>query len=410
MDGTAPHDLPSVTVTPFDQHDPAFLADPYATFAALRERGEVHEHPGMGIALAVSHSACQAVLRHRGLGRIWTDAKPVERFTAFNLLHRNSLLENEPPTHTRLRRLVAAAFGRGHVERLRPWVADLADRLVDELVAKIGSEGSADLLSHVATPLPVEVIAELLGVPAADRPLLQPWSNAIVKMYEYGLPAEKEAAAERAAAEFVAYLRELVAHRRASPGEDLVSDLVAVTDADGAKLTEDELVATAVLLLMAGHEATVNVIGNGVRALMAHRDQWRLLVSAPDLLPSAVEESIRYDSPLQLFERTATERVEIAGHTVPPGTKIAALLGAAARDPAVFADPDVLDITRSPNPHLGFGMGIHYCLGAPLARIEVEAALSALTRRLPDAVLAAEPERRQEFVMRGWRELHLGRG
>ncbi|QFZ16127.1 cytochrome P450 [Saccharothrix syringae] len=410
MDARQAQDLPSVTVTSFDQHDPAFIADPYPDFAALRAEGEVHWHEGMGIALAVSHAAASAVLRHRSLGRIWSDALPVERFTAFNLLHRNSLLENEPPTHTRLRRLVAAAFGRGHVERLRPWVAELADRLVDELVAKVRSEGSADLLSHVAAPLPVEVIAELLGVPAPDRPLLQPWSNAIVKMYEYGLPEDKRSAAERAAAEFIAYLRDLVALRRASPGDDLVSDLVAVTDADGAKLTEDELVATAVLLLMAGHEATVNVIGNGVLALMKHPDQWRRLVGSPALLPTAVEELIRYDSPLQLFERTATEPVEIAGYAVEPGRKIAALLGAAARDPRVFASPDALDVGRNPNPHLGFGAGIHYCLGAPLARIEVQAALSALTRKLPGARLAAEPRRRAEFVMRGLHELPLTDG
>ncbi|MGM1058181.1 cytochrome P450 [Saccharothrix sp. Mg75] len=408
MDASPAQDLPSVTVT-FDQHDPAFIADPYPVFAALRARGEVHRHEGMGIAVAVSHAASSAVLRHRSLGRVWSDATPLERFGAFNLLHRNSLLENEPPTHTRLRRLVAAAFGRGHVERLRPWIADLADRRVDGLVAEVRDAGSADLLAHVASPLPVEVIAELLGVPTADRPLLQPWSNAIVKMYEYGLPEEKRDAAELAAAEFVAYLRDLVAHRRANPGDDLVSDLVAVTDADGAKLTEDELVATAVLLLMAGHEATVNVIGNGVRALLEHPSEWRRLLASPDLLPTAVEELIRYDSPLQLFERTATEAVTIAGHTVEPGGKIAALLGAAARDPLVFTDPDVLDIGRNPNPHLGFGMGIHYCLGAPLARIEVQAALSSLTRKLPDAALAAPPRQRAEFVMRGVHELPLTR-
>ncbi|GAA3860859.1 cytochrome P450 [Saccharothrix violaceirubra] len=397
-------------MTPFDQHDPAFVADPYPTFAVLRSKGEVHWHEDMGIAVAVSHRACTAVLRHRSLGRIWTDVKPVERFTAFNLLHRNSLLENEPPTHTRLRRLVAAAFGRGHVERLRPWIASLADSLVDDLVAGIVERGEADLLSHVAGPLPVEVIAELLGVPADDRPMLQPWSNAIVKMYEYGLPPDLRDAAEQAAREFVAYLRELIAHRRTHPGEDLVSDLVAVTDTDGARLTEDELVATAVLLLMAGHEATVNVIGNGVTALLRHPAQWRRLAADPSLVTAAVEECIRYDSPLQLFERTATERVEIAGHVVEPGGKIAALLGAAARDPEVFDEPDTFDLTRTPNPHLGFGMGIHYCLGAPLARIEVEAALSALARKLPSAALATEPRRRAEFVIRGFASVPLTGG
>jgi cytochrome P450 len=226
-------------------------------------------------------------------------------------------------------------------------------------------------------------------------------------MYEYGLPEDKRAAAEEASTEFVAYLRELVALRRRSPGDDMVSDLVAVTDTDGAKLTEDELVATAVLLLMAGHEATVNVIGNGVRALMKHPSEWRRLVDDHSLLPTAVEELIRYDSPLQLFERTATEPVTIAGYELVPGQKIAALLGSAARDPLVFTSPDTFDVGRKTNPHLGFGMGIHYCLGAPLARIEVQAALASLTRKLPGAELAAEPRRKAEFVIRGLHDLPL---
>ncbi|MFC5285443.1 cytochrome P450 [Actinokineospora guangxiensis] len=386
----------------FDPADPAVLADPYPVFAALRAEADVHVSEPLGQAVAVSHAACSAVLRHRGLGRLWTDARPVEAFAAFNLLHRNSLLENEPPTHTRLRRLISAAFGRGHTERLRPWVDSLAETMVEDLAAAIAEDGSADLLAHLAAPLPIQVIGELLGVPGSDRGLLQPWSNAIVKMYEYGLPAEQAAEAERAAGEFVAYLRELAAHRRGTPGEDLVSDLVAVRD-DGDRLSDDELVATAVLLLMAGHEATVNVIGNGVHALLAHRAEWNRLT--PELLPTAVEELIRFDAPLQLFERTATEPVQIAGHRIEPGEKIAALLGAAARDPLVFPDPDRLDIGRSPNAHLGFGAGIHYCVGAPLARVEIAAALRALRSRLPELAAAEAPVRRPQFVIRGWAAL-----
>ncbi|EWC62854.1 putative cytochrome P450 hydroxylase [Actinokineospora spheciospongiae] len=391
----------------FDPADPAFLADPYPVFAALRAEAEVHDHPGLGLAVAVSHAASSAVLRERSLGRLWTDAAPVAAFAEFNLLHRNSLLESEPPTHTRLRRLVAAAFGRGHTERLRPRVEALAAGLVEELAERVDADGSADLLAVLAAPLPIQVIGELLGVPESERGLLQPWSNAIVKMYEYDLAPDLAAAAERAAGEFAAYLRTLVAHRRAHPGDDLVSDLVAVRDGTD-RLSEDELVATAVLLLMAGHEATVNVVGNGVHALLTYRDQWELLLADPALLPSAVEELIRFDAPLQLFERTATAPVTIAGHRVEPGAKVAALLGAAARDPAVFTDPDRLDITRSPNPHLGFGAGIHYCVGAPLARVEVSAALKALTARLPGLVGAGAPERRPEFVIRGLEELPVG--
>ncbi|GAA3805988.1 cytochrome P450 [Amycolatopsis tucumanensis] len=379
----------------FDPRDPAFLADPYPEFARLRAQAPVHQHDGLGLAIAVSHAAASAVLRHRGLGRIWTDASPAEQFVSFNLLHRNSLLENEPPVHTRLRRSISSAFGRGHVERLRPTVM----RLADELVAGIADAGSADLLDALAQPLPVAVISELLDVPEADRPRLVPWSNAIVKMYEYGLPEEGRVAAERAATEFVEFLRELAERRRREPGEDLITDLLR------AELTEDEVVATAVLLLMAGHEATVNVIGNGVWALLRHPDQWQRLVDDPGLMPAAVEELIRFDSPLQLFERTATEDVEIAGFRVAKGEKIAALLGAAARDPEVFAEPDTLDVARSDGTHLGFGAGIHYCIGAPLARIEIAAALVALTKRLPGLRLAGEPERRPEFVIRGLKNL-----
>lgn len=382
------------------------MADPYPAFAALREGAEVHRHDGLGLAVAVSHAACSAVLRDRSVGRVWTDATPPDAFEAFNLLHRNSLLESEPPRHTRLRRLISAAFARGHTERLRPRVQAIAAGMVDTLAAKIDGDGSADLLAELAGPLPIEVIGELLGVPPADRPLLQPWSNAIVKMYEYGLPPERAAAAERASAEFVDYLRTLARERAAHPGDDLVSDLVSVSD-DGETLSEDELVGTAVLLLMAGHEATVNVIGNGVYALLRQRAEWDRLRADRTLVDTAVEELIRFDAPLQLFERTAAEDVTIAGHTVRRGEKIAALLGAAARDPKVFAEPDRLDVGRSPNPHLGFGGGIHYCVGAPLARVEIAAALEALADRLPTLRLAEEPRRRAEFVIRGWRTLRV---
>ncbi len=400
--------IATVSDWPFDPADPLFLADPYPVFDTMREAGGVREHEGLGMPVAVSHAACSAVLRHRSLGRIFSDATPLRQFPAFNLLHHNSLLENEPPTHIRLRRLVAGAFGRGHIQRLRPWVERTASALVSNLADAITVGGEADLLTQVAAPLPVQVIAELLGVPAEDRHLLQPWSNAIVKMYEYELPAEQRRAAERASSTFTGYLRELAVERAKHPGEDLITDLVAARDADGDRLSADELVATAALLLMAGHEASVNVVGNGVLALLRHPRQWRRLVTSPELTESCVEELIRYDSPLQLFERTATAEIRIAGRLLRPGDKIAALLGAAARDPATFEEPSALDIARDPNPHLGFGAGIHYCLGAPLARMEAAAILRALSARLPSLELAAEPERRPEFVIRGLRTLPVG--
>ncbi|WP_433560270.1 cytochrome P450 [Pseudonocardia xinjiangensis] len=386
---------------PFDPVDPHFLADPYPAFAALRALGPVHAHALLGTPVAVSHGACSELLRGRDLGRIWADAEPAADFPAFNLLHRNSLLEREGPAHDRLRVLVAGAFNRGHTARLEPWVRGLAGQLVDELAERIDADGSADLMSTVAARLPVEVIAELLGVPEPERSALRGWSNAIVTMYEPDPGEHRKRAAEQAAADFVDALRGLVAHRRAHPGDDLVTDLVE------ADVEADELVGTAALLLMAGHEATVNVIGNGVLALLRHPVQWQRLVGDPGLDAAAVEELIRYDPPLQLFERTAVVDTTVAGHPVPAGTKIAALLGAAARDPRAFDRPDELDVGRRRNPHLGFGAGVHYCLGAPLARLEVAAALDALRTRLPGMALAAEPSRRPDFVMRGLRELRL---
>jgi unspecific monooxygenase len=405
-DGPDPAEGPLI---PFDPADPAFLDDPYPCFAALRAAGPVHPHPLLGLPVAVSHGACSQLLRGRDLGRIWADAQPAERFGAFNLLHRNSLLEREGPPHDRLRTLVAGAFNRGHTARLRPWVHELAGRLVGALAGRIRDDGHADLIAGVAAPLPVEVIAQLLDVPEPARSALRGWSNTIVTMYE---PAAadprrqrlREAAAERAAAEFVTALRELAAYRRSHPGDDLVTDLLA------ADVEPDELVGTAALLLMAGHEATVNVIGNGVLALLAHPEQWRRWRADPGLDERCVEELIRFDPPLQLFERTAVVDTEVAGHPVPAGTRIAALLGAAARDPQAFDHPDELDVGRSRNPHLGFGAGVHYCLGAPLARLEVAATLHALRTRLPALTLAGSPVRRPDFVMRGLRTLPVGTG
>lgn len=397
----------------FDPADPAFLADPYPVYARMRAAGPIHDHAGLGLPVAVSHAACSAVLRERGLGRVWSDAQPAAEFGAFNLLHRNSLLEREGESHHRLRRLVAAAFDRGHTARLAPWVRSRADRLVAELAGRIddGATGAdADLIACVAEPLPVEVIAELLGVPESERGPLRGWSDAIVRMYEPDPGPDGRAEAERASAELVAQLRELAARPR-SAGDDLIGDLQAVRDDDGARagIDADELVGTAALLLMAGHEATVNVIGNGSRALLQDPGAWARLCADPDLVPTAVEELIRFDAPLQLFVRTALRDTELSGRPVPAGTQVGALLGAAARDPAAFPDPDRLDLGRSPNPHLGFGAGVHYCLGAPLARLEIAATLHALRERLPDMASAGEPDRRPRFVMRGYRRLPITR-
>ena len=383
-----------------DFSDPAFLRDPYPELGLLRERAAVSWHAGTGRWLAASHAAADAVLRDRRLGRFWRDREPTEAWEPFNLLHRNQMMENEPPVHTRLRSLVAKAFARGHVERLRPAVAAEAAALL----TAAGPE--FDLLADVAEPLAVTVIAELLGVPVADRHRLRPWSAAIVRMYEVSRTPEAEAAALTACREFADYLRDMAARRRAEPRDDLITHLVAVRDGTDA-LSDDELVASAILLLNAGHEASVNAFAGGMVALLRHPGQLARLRADRGLTTTAAEEMIRYDPPLHMFVRTAATPVQLAGVTIPAGAEVAALLGAANRDPAVFADPDAFDAGRDPNPHLGFGAGLHFCLGAPLARIELQAALAALLDHAPSLALAAEPVHRPTFVLRAYTAVPL---
>lgn len=390
--------------------DPAFIADPYPSFASHRADAPIQWSVDQQMFLALSHRSASAVLRSRSLGRIWEDFLPVRAFEALNLIHRHALLEMEPPAHTRLRRLITSAFSRGHVERLRPQIALLTEELADQL-AESGPE--VDLISAYAEPLPVAVIGALLGVPRHDWPLLRPWSNAIVKMYEYQRSAEVESAAELAAHDFADYLRALAAERRTALGEDLISDLLRVQDEDGTRITDDELVATGILLLNAGHEATVNVTGNGLGALLARPDQLAIVRAGIDdqaQLAIACEELLRFDGPLQLFERTATADVEIDGVHIAEGQMIAAMLGAANHDPTAFSNPHIMDVTRHPNPHLGFGLGIHFCLGAPLARVEIQTSVRTLLSRFPNLALSQTPRHRPEFVIRGLQSLQVTLG
>ena len=380
--------MPSAPTTSLDLSAEEFLADPYPFFAEQRARHPVAWHPGLGLFLAFDHAAVSAVQRDRRLGRIWTDRTPADQLEPFNLLHRHAMLENEPPTHTRLRRPVASAFARGHLERLRPRVRELATALLEEVDAT-----GFDVVAAYAEPLPVLVIAELLGVPASLAPQLRDWSGAIVRMYEPDPDAAVVAAAVAAAEDFAALVRELVASRRTTPAEDLVTDLV------GTDLLDDEILATVVLLLNAGHEASVNVLGNGLVALLE-----RGLSPAADVALT-VEEVLRFDAALQLFERTATEDVEVAGVRVRAGQKIAVLPGSANRDPLAFEEPDEFRVDRDPNPHLSFGVGVHFCLGAPLARMELAESLTALFARYPGLALAGQPEPRGTFVLRGYRRV-----
>jgi cytochrome P450 len=378
----------SVPTTSLDLTAPEVVADPYPFLAEERARHAVAWHEPSQSWLTFTHATVSTVQRTRTLGRLWRDKQPADVMEPFNLLHRNQMMENEPPEHTRLRRPVASAFARGHVERLRPRVRELAASLLDEV-----DPTGFDVVEAYAEPLPVLVIAELLGVPASYAPQLRDWSQAIVRMYEPSPSPAVTTAAVAAASDFAGLVRELIGERRRTPADDLISDLTA-TD-----LSEDEQVAAVVLLLNAGHEASVNVFGNGLVALLT-----RGLVPAdgPAGLALTVEEMLRFDSALQLFERTATEPVQVGDVLLQPGEKVAALLGAANRDPAVFARPDEVDVARDPNPHLAFGVGVHFCLGAPLARMELVESVGALFARFPDLGLAAEPESRGTFVLRGY--------
>ncbi|MGK3937316.1 cytochrome P450 [Streptomyces sp. RP5T] len=398
----------------FDPWDPAFLADPYPAYAELRAKGRVQYFEPTNQWLVPHHADVSALLRDRRLGRTYQHrfthedfgrtAPPVEH-EPFHTLNDHGMLDLEPPDHTRIRRLVSKAFTPRTVEQLRPYVTRLAGELVDRLVA----QGGGDLLTDVAEPLPVAVIAEMLGIPEADRAPLRPWSADICGMYELNPPEEVAAKAVRASVEFSDYLRDLIAERRKHPGDDLISGLIAAHD-EGDRLTEQEMISTCVLLLNAGHEATVNATVNGWWALFRNPGELRGLRADHSLVPRAVEELMRYDTPLQLFERWVLDDIEIDGTTVPRGAEIALLFGSANHDPEVFRDPERLDLARADNPHISFSAGIHYCIGAPLARIELAASMTALLERAPTLTPAAEPRRKPNFVIRGLEGLpvHLG--
>ncbi len=386
--------------TDLDLTAPDFIADPYPRLAALRAQGPLIRHTPSGTWLATTHAAATETLRNRALGRIWTDHPPLGQMEPFNALHRHQMMENEPPVHTRLRRLVAGAFARGHIERMRPRVVDLAA----DMVAALG--GTTDILADYAEPMPVYVIADLLGVPRVDHRLLRDWSQSIVHMYELGVGDDAKDKAVTASIDFDAYVRAVVEDRRKHPGVDLISDLIAARDGEG-KLDDDELVASVVLLLNAGHEASVNAFGNGIHALLSEPIQARRAIAGEVPMLTALEELIRFDTPSQLFERTATKDIQVLGTKVAAGERIAVLLGSANRDREVFGDADRLDVGRDPNPHLGFGLGLHFCLGAPLARMELEISLRTLFDRFPRLRLAGHAPRRPTFVLRGFERIDI---
>ncbi|MFD3478231.1 cytochrome P450 [Streptomyces sp. NPDC058695] len=371
--------------------DPAFTADPFPFYRQLREDGPVRRAVlagGLEAWLVTRYEDGLAALSDSRLSSDVRDASDPRLLERLPATERESMLRtmlrSDPPDHTRLRRLVSKAFTARRVAELRPRVQEITDGLLDAIVPA----GKAELVEDFALPLPVTVISELLGVPVADRNDFHRWTDDMILQ---GAEPPDPARMDRAWRQMRSYLTGLLRDKRARPGDDLISALIATRD-EGHQLDEDELIAMAFLLLVAGYITTVNLIGSGIAALLAHPDQLQMLRDDPELLPGAVEEFLRYDGPVNPgIARFAREDVAIAGVAIPRGATVLVASAIADRDPARFPDPDRLDITRQDNAHLAFGHGIHYCLGAPLARLEGQIAMGTALRRLPHLSLAVPP-------------------
>ncbi|HZO43705.1 MAG TPA: cytochrome P450 [Methylomirabilota bacterium] len=388
----------------FNPMDPEFLADPYPTYHRLRAEDPVHHSP-LGFWVLTRYEDVSSVLRDPRFVKEPLAALVAARFGAE--VPRGvglSMLDRDPPDHTRLRSLVSTAFTPRVVEGLRPRI----QQIVDDLITRAEAAGGMDVIEEFAYPIPVNVICEMLGVPVADHERFRGWSLDIARgLDSIWLPPDSEIPRRSAASRHAIsdYFRGLIVQRRASPRNDLLSALIAA-EAAGDKLSEEELVATCILLLIAGHETTVNLIGNGMLALLRHPAELRRLRESPGLITSAVEELLRYDGPVQRTARVASADATIGGRTIAKGDMVMPFIAAADRDPAQFPEPDRLDLSRSDNRHIAFGWGIHFCLGAPLARIEGQIAIDALVRRLPGLELATHaPEYRQSLTLRGLKTL-----
>ncbi|RUX37994.1 cytochrome P450, partial [Mesorhizobium sp. M4A.F.Ca.ET.050.02.1.1] len=377
-----------------DPHEPAFFLNPYDAYAFLQGAADAFFWEDYGFWCFGGFDDVNRLLRDRRFGRQNPAGIPDSRgvgqdrshLAAFDGIEANSMLELEPPVHTRLRTLVNRAFVSRQVERLRPRVEALANELIDSF-----EPAGVDLLPAFASPLPITIIAEMLGVPVAMAPQLLDWSHQIVAMYMHGRTRETEETANRAARDFSDFLRGYVAERRKQPGDDLLSLLISAQE-DGQKLSEDELVSSTILLLNAGHEATVHQTGNAVRAILAQGGDPSRFFTTPEATAATVEECLRFDAPLHMFLRYAYEEIEVQpGIVLKPGDKIALLLGMANRDPSAFAAPQAFNPGRADQKNVSFGAGIHFCIGAPLARLELQVSLKTLFERRPKLHLAEEP-------------------
>jgi pimeloyl-[acyl-carrier protein] synthase len=403
---------PNVTPLQFNPYLPEVHADPYPMYRRLREEDPVHE-TFQGVWVLSRYADVQSVLRDP---RFSSDGRNSVLFEAFResigqeaaQLQESSrnMLFRDPPDHTRLRALVNKAFTARVVEGMRHRAQTVVDGLLDKALAR----GSMDVVDDLAYPLPITVICEMLGVPEADHSRFREWSADVVLSLDPMMSVDLLARANRATEALAEYFSGLVAERRARPGQDLLTALIAAEN-QGRSLTEDELLSMCILLLVAGHETTVNLISNGLLALLRNPGQLERLRAQPTLIRSAVEELLRYDSPVQLTGRIPLVDMEIGGKLIGKGQEVVAITGAANRDPAQFPDPDRLDLSRADNRHLAFGAGIHFCLGAPLARVEGQIAIGALIQRAPKIELAAEElEWRETVTLRGLQRLPVAFG
>ncbi|MYE06877.1 MAG: cytochrome P450 [Chloroflexi bacterium] len=387
--------------------DPEFIANPYPTYKELRERDPYHPSPLTGAMVISRYDDVDAVLRNY---KVFSNQRgPVGTRNRRNIGEQienelqPSMLSLDPPDHTRLRGLVSRAFTPRQIAKMEEHIRATAHGLLDE----VEGDDEFDLMSNLAALLPTVVIAEMIGVPTRDRQQFKEWSDKFARVLEPNLSADELSVVFETGQLFDQYFRGIVAERRDDPQDDLVSRLIEAEE-EGDKLTEAEMIVTLRLLLVAGNETTTNLIGNGLKALLEHPDQMELLRQRPELIDNAIEELLRYDSPVQLDGRTTLDEFQIDRHTLKPGRPVSLLIGGANRDPEEFSDPEMLDITREDAGNISFGRGIHHCLGAPLARLEGKIAFEALLERFGDIQFGTRtPEYKPNIVLRGLSHLDI---